>query len=66
MGELRRQKYNLLIRLFYSNNKLNNQLRTNLTLELYNELLDWISEDNNNIGIFDATNCSKEKNYYLI
>ena len=67
VGELRRQKYNFIDSSFFdSNNKLYNQLRNNLTIELYNKLLEWISKDNNNnIAIFDATNCSKEKRKLL-
>ena len=35
-------------------------------MELYDNLLNWLKIDNNNIGIFDATNTDKnKKNYYL-
>ena len=66
VGELRRQKYNFIDSSFFdSNNQSYNQLRTDLTIQLYNNLLEWISKDNNNIAIFDATNCSKEKRELL-
>ena len=66
VGELRRQKYNFIDSSFFdSNNQIYNKLRLELTLELYNELLDWINKENNDVAIFDATNCSFEKRKLL-
>ena len=66
VGELRRHTYNFIDSSFFdSNNQSYNQLRTDLTIQLYNNLLEWISKNNNNIAIFDATNCSKEKRELL-
>lgn len=66
VGELRREKYNFYDSSFFdSNNSIYNKLRIDLTIELYNNLLEWINIDNNNIAIFDATNCSIEKRKLL-
>ena len=66
VGEFRRKKYNFIDSSFFdSNNDLYNELRKNLTIELYKKLLSWINLDNNTIAIFDATNCSNEKRQLL-
>jgi len=66
VGELRRKKYKFIDSSFFdSKNELFNKLRDNLTIELYKDLLEWISVENNHIAIFDATNCSKDKRKLL-
>ena len=79
VGKLRREKYNFNDSTFFDSlNDEYNQIRLNLSMELYDNLLNWLKIDNNNIGIFDATNTDKNKrkllfertpkniNYYLL
>ena len=56
----------LKIFFFDSSNTELNKIRLNISLELYDKLLEWIMLDNNDIAIFDATNSDKNKeNYYM-
>ena len=66
VGELRRQKYEFENSYFFdSSNTELNKIRLNISLELYDKLLEWILLDNNNIAIFDATNSDKNKRKLL-
>mgnify|MGYP006087748169 CR=1 FL=1 len=66
VGELRRNKYKFTDSLFFDpNNEKNNKIRLEITNELYNDLLNWLLIEDNNIAIFDATNCSIEKRKLL-
>ena len=66
VGELRRQKYEFENSYFFdSSNTELNKIRLNISLELYDKLLEWIMLDNNDIAIFDATNSDKNKRKLL-
>ena len=66
VGELRRQKYDFKDSSFFdSSNQKYNQLRLELTIELYKNLVKWISQPENSVAIFDATNCSVSKRKLL-
>lgn len=66
VGELRRQKYEFENSYFFdSSNTELNKIRLNISLELYDKLLEWILLDDNDIAIFDATNSDKNKRKLL-
>jgi 6-phosphofructo-2-kinase / fructose-2,6-biphosphatase 2 len=66
VGNYRRSKYKYNDSSFFDHNiKKNINIRNELALELYNELLEWIKKDNNTIAIFDATNTSIERRLNL-
>ena len=66
VGKFRREKYNFSDSSFFDSlNDEYNQIRLKLSMELYDNLLNWLKIDNNNIGIFDATNTDKNKRKLL-
>lgn len=67
VGNKRREVYKTNMNDFFDHsNPIYNNIRNKFAYKLYEDLIEWISIDNNNIAIFDATNSTKEKRENLI
>ena len=67
VGNKRREIYKTNMNDFFDHSiPIHTDIRNKFAYNLYKDLVEWISINNNNIAIFDATNSTKEKRENLI